>query len=248
MCLLISCKCGIISKVRDKSLFLSEGNNMKDIKVKLNITNDYKQEKKICDNICQIHKEKFIAYCKECDKDICQKCIDLKTEHKLILLYANIIPSSEEFIKKYNEIETSSDNLIKFLLRLNCGFNYHINEIQKIREMLRRFYFNFSKRKNELNFALIYNVKANYEFNLFNLDILKNMKQNQINKLSILKNNGFNDYDYLELDSKKYSKLNIKNMIINASTDIKININDYFYIQDYSRNVIKFMILNLLNY
>ena len=84
MCLLISCKCGIISKVRDKSLFLSEGNNMKDIKLKLNITNDDKQEKKICDNICQIHKEKFIGYCKECDKDICQKCIDLKTEHKLI--------------------------------------------------------------------------------------------------------------------------------------------------------------------
>ena len=104
--------------------------------------------------------------------------------------------------------------------------------------MLKIFYFNFSCKINELNFALIYNIKENYDINYFTLDDLEKINQYDIKNLSTLNNNNFFlfENDENENNNSKYDKrLYIKKMMRDLKTIYKIeltNIHKYLYIKD----------------
>ena len=96
--LLASCKCGLIKAIDDvehdfliindlsykcikcKKIFCSE-NTKKRYKEKIHPKEPDSIMQEIVDNICNTHNEKYIAFCKTCDKDICQKCIEGEKDH-----------------------------------------------------------------------------------------------------------------------------------------------------------------------
>lgn len=116
--------------------------------------------------------------------------------------------------------------------------NYLIEKYEKILKILRIFYINFACKINELNFALIHNIKENYDINYFNLDDLEKINQYDIKNLSTLNNNKFFLYenDENENNNSKYDKrLYIKKMMRDLKTIYEIeltNIHKYLYIKD----------------
>lgn len=143
--------------------YICSNNKCIDIHKRHHYSKEFTMEE-ISDYKCKIHlvDNKFIGFCKTCEKDVCSKCIEKEKGHNIIL-YKDIIPNPEEFIKKYNQIEISSNDLLRYIFN-HCGVLMNTKTVINIfvtREILRNIYTNFSRKINQLNFALIYNVIEN---------------------------------------------------------------------------------------
>ena len=224
--LLISCQCGLITKTNYR-----DDNINKDT---ISLTKDDWRSKSILEKLpdyeCKLHNHKYIAFCKECNKDKCEECLKEDKNHD-ILLYSDIIPNSEEFIKKYNKIESTLDIFLKFWFSKNKGlskkskYRLIIKKNFKLREILRNFFYNFSRKKENLNFALIYNVIENCELNSLTLDNLKKLGEEELQHLYFLKYKDFLIFgDNNKKSSKYYIKYNVQTLIKSLSYIEKIYI------------------------
>ena len=199
--------------------------------------NDKFTLEELFDFTCIKHKQNFMGYCFTCNKDICLNCFNEEKENNHnIILYKDIIPTPTEFIKKYNEIETSSDNVIKYILNKKHDKAYTNKEKidnnwkknMKIREYLRNFYKNFSRKINQLNFALIYNILENQNIKYINdKEINESLTPIEPHNICFLDNKNF------IINFNDVKKMNLMNMIFYSNINysylkIKINKNKKF--------------------
>lgn len=126
----------------------------------------------ILDVICDKHSKDFIAYCKACDKDLCEICI-LEEKNHDILYYKNILPKKGEFIQKYNYLNEFSNIFVKSFEGVRRKTNMRLIYFFHFREVVRNIFFNLSRfsKFKKFNFALISNFLENSDF--LNLDPLK---------------------------------------------------------------------------
>ena len=119
------------------------------------------------DITCDIHSKDFIAYCKTCDRDICDLCIinEKKINHEIIY-YKDIMPPKEKIIEKYNYFNKISDYFVTQFKGERRKTNVRMIYFFHIREILRNCYINFSRysKINKFNFALISNILENSDF------------------------------------------------------------------------------------
>ena len=119
------------------------------------------------DITCDIHSKEFIAYCKICDKDLCESCeLDEKKRNHEIIYYKDIMPTKEKFLEKYDYFNKLSDFFVTQFKGVPRKTNVRLIYFFHIREILRNCYINFSRysKINKFNFALISNVLENSDF------------------------------------------------------------------------------------
>ena len=119
----------------------------------------------ILDVTCIKHSKDFIAYCKTCDKDLCEICVKEEKDHS-ILYYKDILPKKEEFMNKYNIINKFSENFASSFKGVKRICNYELIYFFHFREIIRTIFFNLSRfsRYNKFNFSLISNFLENSDF------------------------------------------------------------------------------------
>ena len=160
-------------------------------------------------DICSIHKEKFISYCKLCTLEICNKCLSSHFNHELIN-YKKIRPQKEEIellqnsIKKYQEIFNNILTQIfswkKFLEKIILSFQHDLNQNQKINENL-NFIFNndinnYTNFNSILKFRQLFNSVIEPQKNINNNKILNYMTNCdnifEENKMGLYEYNNYN--------------------------------------------------------
>ena len=119
------------------------------------------------DITCDIHSKDFMAYCKTCDRDICDLCIinEKKINHDIIY-YKDIIPPKQKIVEKYNYFNKISDYFVTQFKEERRKTNVRMIYFFHIREILRNCYINFWRysKINKFNFALISNILENSDF------------------------------------------------------------------------------------
>ena len=115
---------------------------------------------------CDIHSKDFIAYCKNCDKDICEECVYEEEENHNIIYYKEILPKKEDFIHNYNNFNSLGDKFVTLFKGYKRKDNDNLIYYFHLREIIRNIYFNFSRLSiyNKYNFALISNVLENSDY------------------------------------------------------------------------------------
>ena len=129
---------------------------------------------------------KFIGYCKTCEKDVCQQCIKEEKGHNIIL-YSEIIPSPNIFKEKFSQIRNLVKDLIKSLDKNNIKSDIRtiiIIKNKKIIKLIRNFFYLFSENIIRLNYALIYNAIEN-----FNIQEFHKMYETELNNYYIITKN-----------------------------------------------------------
>ena len=119
------------------------------------------------DAICEIHSKDFIAYCKICDKDLCELCVSEEKDNKHdIIYYKDILPKKEKFIENYNLFNEFSNKVVTQFKGVRRKTNTRLIYFFHFREIFRNCYINFSRysKYNKFNFALIYNIFENSDF------------------------------------------------------------------------------------
>lgn len=160
----------------------------------------------LLDVTCIKHSKDFIAYCKSCDKDLCEICLKEEKNHN-ILYYKNILPNKNEFINKYNIINKFSENFVSSFKGVKRVDNYILTLFFHFREIIRTIFFNFSRfsKYNKFNFALISNFLENSDFTVLDInpkiEIVKYIKS----PTSFIKSSKYH-FDFLE--NKNNTKLN----------------------------------------
>lgn len=122
------------------------------------------------DVTCDTHSKDFIAYCKDCDKDICEECLNEEEENHNIIYYKEILPKKEDFIFNYNNFNSLGDKFVTLFKGNARKYNYRLIYYFHLREIIRNIYFNFSRLSiyNKYNFALISNVLENSDYITYN--------------------------------------------------------------------------------
>ena len=156
------------------------------------------------DVICNEHSKEFIAYCKICDKDLCEICTLNEKNHEL-LYYKDILPQKDEFIKKYNDLNKFSNIFVTLFKGVRRKTNMRLIYFFHYREILRNIFFNFSRfsKYNKFNFALISNVLENCNFKI--LDSEKIIKDYNLSPTCFLNSSKY-FFDFLE--NKNNTKIN----------------------------------------
>ena len=141
--------------------------------------------------ICNIHKSKYVSYCKKCDINLCIKCENDHINHK-IKLYKNIIPNKA----RIKELEKEYDKFINLqneMKNIRIYFDYLISDIST--------YLN----KRDIIFKYIMNNKLdNYE------NIMNTLT---FNVQKFIENNDYYNYkmnDIINLYNNRKSELSIK--------------------------------------
>ena len=153
--------------------------------------------------LCLEHGEKFVAYCLDCNANVCDKC---RNEHKDTnsheIIEFNTIRVSKEKVNDYTkDVDDQKEILIDFTETLRCLFddilytieNYINSYIMIERGLIRRF------KLGNHNYQLLKNLKNK---NLFEIDIIKEMK-----KL----NEDYENYRK-EIEEGKNTKININDL------------------------------------
>ena len=128
------------------------------------------------DYICDIHNEKYISYCKNCNKNICINCSKEHNNHE-INLYK--IEEKDNKIKELEELRNKIDNL-----------NIEIKEIiNKLNIVMKNIEIYYNICKNYIN---------NYDIEKINYETLENINKiinkdimNEIDNIN--KNNNINE-------------------------------------------------------
>ena len=156
--------------------------------------------------LCNIHGERYISYCKKCNKNLCDLCeIGHNKEHNII--------SHKDILKKDDYMDT--------LNNLRNKINDLKNDIDQLIKRL---------NKIEDNFELYYNISndfiSNYNIKKKNYQILMNL-----NNIICFNNNIIRDIDKIVNEEKvekkfKYLEEIYKNMEIKNEILIKYNVFD----------------------
>jgi hypothetical protein len=147
--------------------------------------------------ICDMHNEKYGAYCKTCEKNICLFCKKQHKEHELIN-FENILPD-------LNDEKTNIDKLRNDINEFKGIIDDLINRFNKIKDGIEYFY-----EINKNLFNLINNRNINYEI-LYSFNHIKNIQiKNDIHENTRVKNinkriEKLNEI-YYKLTSKEKSK------------------------------------------
>ena len=160
--------------------------------------------------ICELHNEKFGAYCKTCEKNICLFC---KKQHKIheLINYEDILPD-------LNDEKINIDKLRNVINEFKKVINDLVNRYNKIIENI-EFYYEINKKLyNSINNKNI-NYEILYSFNKMNdikikSDMNESCKDNinkRIEKLNEI-------YDKM---SNKTNNNELSNFIINKSDNQK---------------------------
>ena len=161
----------------------------------------------ILDVTCIKHSKDFIAYCKTCDNDLCEICLKEEKNHN-ILYYKDILPKKDEFMNKYNIINTFSDNFVTCFKGVSRVDNYELIYFFHFREIIRTIFFNFSRfsKYNKFNFALISNFLENSDFTILdNINPKKDIYQYKNSPTSFMKSS---KYYFAFLENKNNTKFN----------------------------------------
>ena len=161
------------------------------------------------DYTCDIHFKKFIGYCKNCDKDICQDCLLEENNHDIIY-YKDIIPNEKEFIEKYNNFNKFTESFIKLFKDDIKKTNYKIIYFFHFREIIRNIFINYYRysKKKLYNFALISNIIENSDFAKLNDEknhFLREKLKSDLSPISFLNSS---KYIFNFLDNINNSQLN----------------------------------------
>ena len=194
------------------------------------------------DITCDIHSKDFIAYCKTCDKDLCDLCIiNEKNISHDIIYYKDIMPPKEKFIEKFNYFNKISDYFVTQFKGEKRKTNVRMIYFFHIREILRNCYINFSRysKINKFNFALISNILENSDFitdaenpklildykyaptwfinsSKYFFSFLEDNKNTKMILLKNINNNNNNEYDFIKKIYCSFPKK--KYFIIQTST------------------------------
>lgn len=121
----------------------------------------------ILDVTCIKHSKDFIAYCKICDKNLCEICLKKESNHNIIY-YHDILPKKDESMNKYNMINKFSESFFTCFKGVERKYNYILIYFFHFREIIRNIFFNLSRfsKYNKFNFALISNFLENSDFTI----------------------------------------------------------------------------------
>ena len=181
--------------------------------------------------ICDMHNEKYIAYCKECKRNKCSECLGKEINHKIIF-YSKIIIEKE---KKMEEIK----ELRRIIDKMHTEVDNIIYKIKIVMENIEIYYkicndvINNYDNKNR-NYEIIQNINEiinkeinndiNYiiEENNINIKFIKIMEI--YNKIKQKENNEENEfYENINKKDKIQDNFNIK---IHTKIQIHNNEND----------------------
>ena len=210
---------------------------------------------------CAYHHEKlFIAYCMDCDINVCFNCIKEKRHKKhMVVLYNKLEINEKEVAKIKNNIKLSDVKIIK---NVNIGkaFFKQIKDEEK-KELLKNVFNNsYKENKNILGliqyFLMIYEDSKNKNYTII-FNLIENIKFNQqpftVNKSASFDEKLNNFIEYLKNDFilfKRYVSTKVKNNNLEQkqkekNNEIKINNKDNNSVEE--KNEIKINDINEKN-
>ena len=114
--------------------------------------------------ICNIHKETFVKFCKDCDKDICFSCFETHRNHKLTN-YEDILTNIDAMEKNMTELRNTID-------KFKENINENIRKLNVVMEYMEYYYNinkniidNYNNNKNKYNNKLLNLRQINNEVN-----------------------------------------------------------------------------------
>ena len=124
--------------------------------------NDYNEKEII--TLCQEHNEKYECFCKQCHKNICNKCLSLSHQNHNILKFQDLKPTNEQITKLKDSIKNEMKITSEFF---TLEFNRWIEELKdKFEDLM-----DIISHKNKLYNKII----SNYESGNLNYQIIRNM-------------------------------------------------------------------------
>ena len=115
--------------------------------------------------ICQLHNEKLIKYCKDCNTNICSVC-DGHDEHKKVD-FEDLIPNIEEKKNILNKMKTMIDSIDSIDIRIK----EIINILNEVSDFMKKFY------------DICNNIVSNYDEKRNNYQILQNLIEISTNNI-----------------------------------------------------------------
>ena len=112
--------------------------------------------------ICQLHNEKLIKYCKDCNTNICSVC-DGHDEHKKVD-FEDLIPNIEEKKNILNKMKTMIDSI-------DIRIKEIINILNEVSDFMKKFY------------HICNNIVSNYDEKRNNYQILQNLMEISTNNI-----------------------------------------------------------------
>ena len=169
--------------------------------------------------ICEKHKMLFNSFCKQCYKNLCNKCVDNHLEHnKNIILFKEIIQNSKTIYDIKNDIIIFKDYLDKYKYDLNKLKEKYI-ELEK----------NINIKFN--NYNKLYNIMQNLikdldnEENTYeNLSSILHLNLKKFNKevFTIFENIKMKYYNLFEMEKKQKEIIFLYHYDNNENNKIKI--------------------------
>ena len=190
----------------------------------------YQQKNYFCEN----HQKSFTSFCEECNKNICNDCIQEHIDHKdNIIYFKNFMPKEKE-IKKYKDeiekIKLSKDNFNKDVDRFLLIFNEKRKEFNKKLD-------NYILIQNDLIDKINNKEESNYEniCNVTNMNFKKNLCDDYLKMENRFQKKGKFLLNLFSPEENEMLKYEIKNQINNLELrarkkenyEIKKEINDF---------------------
>lgn len=150
---------------------------------------------------CNIHGEKYISYCKECNKNLCNLCTH--NDSHILKYYREILLDKKDLDNTIVELKTKIINVRKEIDNI-------VNKLNNVRDNL------------SIYFNVFHNIIKNYNIKFKNYELLKNLNNiNNQNKIIIKDINQIINEDKIEKKIKYlfdiYEKM-IKKDYININT------------------------------
>ena len=165
--------------------------------------------------ICPIHNKSYTSYCKTCEKDLCESCVENCDDHELINFY-DLIPNKYNLKNKNNELRIAIDKFKNYIQNIIDLLNNVINNFELYYNISHDFIIAFDHSK--LNYKLLENINKIYQTNNNYLQILNNLnKYDTFEK----KFKTINDI-YSKMNVKKTNEITIKYKINKKDKEIKI--------------------------
>ena len=171
--------------------------------IELFLNNDYKSKQKLK---CREHNASFSFWCKNCNMNICGKCLNNHNNHKMLKISSLIVSSSDINVLEYkvNEFEIKLQKKKKiveekkifnqneekeFFINFQKYYNLNINEIKFVRFIKEQY--QYLLKNNLLCYQIIINLK--YLLQKLDFFLVKNVYSSTLKKES-QKDKELNDF------------------------------------------------------
>ena len=200
--------------------------NIREYFQKSNKKNDYNEKEII--TLCQEHKENYEYFCKNCHKNICNKCLSELHQNHNMTKFQDIKPSNEEITNLKNSIKNEIKIVSEFFTlefyrwieELKDKFEDLIDVISNKNKLYNKIISNYES--GNLNYQIIHNIKV---------VIKEQMTRNPISKelaklLKIITSNKKEKKEELfnpEKNEQFLHILDIENFSLEANTNTAVN-------------------------